>query len=109
MNMRYINMAYINNQYLKLDISIKKIAKIEIKTDKYNDKLIEDLEIEDYPNVIIAYGEKVEYNNIFGGVKILITDETALIKNEYKIPDKAIKLVSQVLSFGRPPCGVLNI
>jgi len=29
----------------------------------------------------------VEYNNIFGGVKILITGEKALKKNEYKIPE----------------------
>jgi len=32
-------------------------------------------------------GNNVEYNNIFGGVKILITDEGALEKNEYKIPE----------------------
>jgi len=74
-------MSYFNNQYIKLDIPLKEIAKIEIKTYK-NNKLIEDLELYDYPNVVIACGKKVEYNNIFGGVKILITDETALIKNE---------------------------
>jgi len=46
-----------------------------------------ELEIDDYSNFIIAYGKKVEYNNIFGGVKILITGEKALKKNEYKIPE----------------------
>jgi len=33
-------MTYINNQYLKLDIPIEEIAKIEIKTDE-NNKLID--------------------------------------------------------------------
>jgi len=80
-------MTYINNQYIRLDIPIKEIAKIEIKIDEKNNKVIEDLEIEDYPNVIIAYGEKVKYDNIFGGVKILVTNETALKKNEFVIPE----------------------
>jgi len=79
-------MAYINNQYIRLEKPLEEISKIEIKIDE-NNKLIEDLEIEDYPNVIIAYGKKVDYNNIFGGVKILITDKTALKKSEYVIPE----------------------
>ena len=79
-------MAYINNQYIKLDKPLEEIADIEIKTDG-NNKLIEDIEIDDYVNVMIAYGNKVKYNNIFGRVKILITDEKALIKNGYIIPE----------------------
>jgi len=86
-------MTYINNQYIRLDKLLEEIAKIEIKTDENNNKLIEDLEIEDYSNVVIAYGEKVEYNNIFPSIKILITDETALIKNEYKIPEYIEKII----------------
>jgi len=43
--------------------------------------------------VVIASGEKVEYDNIFGGVKILITDEKALKKNEYKIPEYIEKII----------------
>ena len=66
-------MTYTNNQYIRLDIPLEEIAKIEIKTDE-NNKLIEDIEIGDYVNVVIAYGDKVEYDNIYGGVKILITD-----------------------------------
>jgi len=86
-------MAYINNQYIRLDESLEEIAKIEIKTDKNNNKLIEELELKDYPNVVIACGEKVEYDNIFGGVKILITDKNALEKNEYKIPEYIEKII----------------
>jgi len=88
-------MTYINNQYLKLDIPIEEIAKIEIKIDK-NNIALEDLEINDYSNIIIVYGYKVNYNTIFGGVnynnifsgvKILITNHDALIYNNYKIPE----------------------
>jgi len=89
-------MTYINNQYIRLDIPIKEIAKIEIKTDEKN-KLIEELDIEmiggEYPNVVIAYGEKVEYNNIFTSIRILITNELALKKNEYKIPEYIEKII----------------
>jgi len=35
---------------------------------------------------VIAYGEKVNYNNIFPLVKILITDENAIKNNDY-IPE----------------------
>jgi len=85
-------MTYINNQYIRLDKPIEEIAKIKIKTDKKN-KLIEDIEIGDYVNVVIAYGDKMEYDNIYGGVKILITDEKALKKNEYKIPEYIEKII----------------
>ncbi len=85
-------MAYKNNQYLKLDKPIEEIAKIEIKTYEKN-KLIEDIEIGDYVNVVIAYGKRVVYNNIYGGIKILITDEEALIKNEYIIPEYIEKII----------------
>ena len=89
----YKNMTYINNQYIRLDKPIEEIAKIEIKTDGKN-KLIEDIEIGDYDvNVVIAYGDKVEYDNIYGGVKILITDEEALKKNEYIIPEYIEKII----------------
>jgi len=89
-------MIYINNQYIRLNISLEEIAKIEIRTDEKN-KLIEELDIEmkdgEYPNVVIACGEKVEYNNIFASIKVLITDEKALIKNEYKIPEYIEKII----------------
>jgi hypothetical protein len=78
-------MKYINNQYLKLDISLKEMAKIEIMIDDKN-KLIEELEIEDEFNIIIAYSKKVDYKKI-RNIKILITDEEALIKNKYIIPE----------------------
>jgi len=78
-------MTYINNQYLKLDIPLEDIAKIKIYTDE-NNKLIEDLEINEEPNIVIAYGEKVNYNNIFSLVKILITDKKAIKNNDY-IPE----------------------
>jgi len=52
-------MAYLNNQYIRLDESLKKIAKIDILKDDYNN-LIEEIDIEmeggEYPNVVIAYG-----------------------------------------------------
>ena len=83
------------------------------------DGIIEEYETEGEENVIICcyrrgyYREKKEnknrYDNIMGRVKVMITDIETLGWNEYIIPDKAIKLVKQVLSFGRPPCGVLNI
>jgi len=85
-------MTYTNNQYIKLDKRLEEILKIQVKTDE-NNRLIEDLEIDDYPNVIIACGNKVEYNNIFGGVKILITNEDALEKNEYKIPEYIERII----------------
>ena len=85
-------MTYTNNQYIRLDKPIEEIAKIEIKTDEKN-KLIEDIEIGDYVNVVIAYGERVEYNNIYGGVRILITDEEALTKNEYKVSEYIEKII----------------
>ena len=64
-------MAYLNNQYIRLDKPIEEIAKIKIKTDKKN-KLIEDIEIGDYVNVVIAYGKRVEYDNIYGGISKLL-------------------------------------
>ena len=80
-------MSYINNQYIKLDISISDIIKIKVEIDE-NNKLIEDLDIiQDNPNIIIAYSENVNYYNIFSSVKILITDEIAFMKNEGMIPD----------------------
>ena len=86
-------MKYDRNQYLKIDGIIEDIKNIEIERIFDERKAVEDLEIEDYPNVVIAYGEKVEYNNIFGGVKILITNEKALIKNEYIIPEFIEKII----------------
>jgi len=73
-------MTYTNNQYLKLDIPLNEIAKIKIKTDK-NNKMISDLDIkEDEPNIVIAYGidERIDYNNIYSSVRILITDRETL-------------------------------
>ena len=49
-----------------------------------NNRLIEDIEIkEDEPNIIIAYGQKVRYENIYSSVKILITDKKAIKNNDY--------------------------
>jgi len=80
-------MTYRNNQYLKLEIGLEEISKIEIEIDERNREIIEDLDIiGDMPNIIIGYGEKVDYNNIFTSVKILITDQKAIKKNEY-IPE----------------------
>ena len=86
-------MSYTNNQYIRLDKPIEEIAKIEIETNKKN-KLIEDIELGDNDvNVVIANGDKVVYNNIYGGIKILITDEKALLKNEFKIPEYIEKII----------------
>ena len=83
-------MTYTNNQYLRLDIPLEDIAKIEIKTDK-NNKTISDLEIkEEEPNIVIAYGginKKIDYINIFSSVRILITNIETLIGKIEEIPD----------------------
>jgi hypothetical protein len=86
-------MTYINNQYLILDKSIEEISKIKIKIDE-NNQIIEDLEITEYqPNIIIAYGEKVNYNNIYGTVKILITDIETIQINYNNIPENIEKII----------------
>jgi ankyrin repeat protein len=80
-------MTYMNNQYLKLEKSIEEIAEIKIWTD-YKNKLIEELDImEEEPNIIIGYSNRANYYNIYTKVKILITDEKAIKKNEYIIPE----------------------
>jgi len=82
-------MTYINNQYLRLDIAIEEIAKLEIKTDK-NNKMISDIDIKEYePNIIIAFGinKKIDYYNIFSSVRILITDVDTLNGKIEEIPD----------------------
>ena len=81
-------MSYTNNQYIRLDIPLDEIAKIEIKTDD-NNKMISDLEIkEDEPNIIIAFGinKKIDYCNIYSSVRVLITDSTLYGKIE-EIPE----------------------
>jgi len=83
-------MTYINNQYIRLDKPVEEIAKIEIKTDKYNNKLIEEIEINDYePNIIIAFGinGKIDYCNIYSSVRILITDYKTLEGKIEEIPE----------------------
>jgi hypothetical protein len=82
-------MTYINNQYLRLDILLEEIAKIEIKTDEKN-KMISDLEIKDFePNIVIAFGINniIDYNNIFSSVRILITDGKTLKGKIEEIPE----------------------
>jgi len=75
------------NQYLKLDFDIKLIARLPVREYTSN-PLIEDLDIgESIPNIIIAYGNKSNYNNIFNKVEILITDGLALDYNNYNIPE----------------------
>ncbi len=82
-------MTYTNNQYIRLDIPLEEIAKIEIKTD-VNNKMISDLEInEDEPNIVIAYGKekKIDYCNIYSRIRILITDEKTLKGKIEEIPE----------------------
>ena len=82
-------MTYTNNQYIRLDIPLEEIAKIEIKTD-VNNKMISDLEIkEDEPNIVIGYGiyKRIDYCNIFSSVRILITDEKTLKGKIEEIPE----------------------
>jgi ankyrin repeat protein len=101
-------MAYINNQYLRLDKPLEEIAKIEIKTDEKN-KMISDIDIYviikrdnkclgfkygtkislELPNIVIAYGinKKIDYCNIYSSVKILITDRETLRGKTEEIPD----------------------
>jgi len=75
-------MSYSNNQYLKLDLPIYKILKINININDDNNEKIEDFEMPyEMPNIVIAYGN-VNYNNIIGTVKILITDYNAIEKND---------------------------
>jgi len=84
-----MNMRYINNQYIRLDIPLEEIAKIKIKTDK-NNKMISDLDIKDYePNVIIAFGinGKIDYCNIYSSVRILRTSQKTLMGKIEEIPE----------------------
>ena len=86
-------MEYLNNQYIRLDISISDIIRIKVEVDDDN-KAIEDIDIiEDNPNIIIAYGENVDYYNIYSSVKILITDEKAFMKNNGMIPENIEKII----------------
>ena len=87
-NPEYYDYENINNQYIRLDIPLEEIAKIEIKTDKKN-KMISDLEIKDEPNIVIAYGinTKIDYCNIYSSVRILITDFKTLMGKIEEIPE----------------------
>jgi len=83
-------MTYFNNQYIKLDIPLEEIAKIEIKTTDILNCMISDLDIKDFdPNIIIAFGidKKIDYCNIYSSVRILITDEETLKGKIEEIPD----------------------
>jgi hypothetical protein len=85
-------MNYINNQYLQLDLPLEEIQKIKVITNEKN-KLIDDLDINDEPNIIIACDKnnnRINYNNIFSSVRILITDYNILKGKIEEIPDKAI-------------------
>lgn len=82
-------MTYTTNQYLKLDIPLEEIAKIEIKTDEKN-RMISDIEINDYePNIIIAVGidDMIDYCNIYSSVRILITDYDTIMGKIGEIPE----------------------
>jgi len=99
-------MTYINNQYIRLDIPLEEIAKIEVRTDEKN-RMISDIDIIikkekkflgfkygseislESPNIIIAYGiyNKIDYCNIYGSVKILITDYFTLMGKIEEIPE----------------------
>ena len=85
-----MTMTYTNNQYIRLDIPLEEIAKIEIRTDVDKNRMISDIEINAYdPNIIIAFGKdkKIDYCNIFSSVRILITDYGTLNGKIEEIPE----------------------
>ncbi len=91
-------MEYRNNQYIKLNLSIEEISKIRLIIDDKN-KLIEDLEIGiDEPNIIICYGgNKINYENIYYSVRIIITDYMTLYNRWREIPEQ----IEYIIVYGR--------
>ena len=82
---------YNNYEYIRVEENIEEISKIKIKTNKLYRK-IEDIEIDIIePNILTYYYDKnmenIKLENIYSGVKILITSKELMIKKYKEIPE----------------------
>jgi len=87
-------MKITNNQYLKLEVSLEEIAKIEIDIDMRINKNIEDIDIEIdnlEPNIMICYineeNKEIDFNNIYPSVRTIIINYEGLDGRWNIIPD----------------------
>ncbi len=83
-----LSVNYNRNQYIRIDKSVEEMAKIDIYFDDYeyeDEERIEDLELKGDENVIIyKYNKYSDLINIYGGIRIMITDKEMLREDRYK-------------------------
>jgi ankyrin repeat protein len=94
-------MKIVDNQYIRLDMSLEEMAKIEIEFEDIN-KGLEDINIYDdkgEPNVVVYYefDERGDLNNIYTGIKTMITNMAAIVDRWDNIPE----YIENIIVYGR--------